>query len=402
MIIMVGLIGIKRSADIKTREKFNISDKRRLILLKLLNEIFDDIVILSTCNRTEIYFNNFMGTEGVKKVFEIVGWDYELINYTFYIEGKDAQKHLFEVICGFHSKIVGEDQILGQIKDAYETSLKLKVITYKFQRLFEDAIACGKRFRNESRLYEIPVSSSSIAVSTAVNLGAKNIMVMGYGTIGSLVIKYALASNIENIKLVLRDKSKAAALIDHRVEILNYDEARKIINKMDSVISCTSAPHFLIHSKDIDREGRRIILIDLALPRDIDYNLKEYERVILYDIDDIGILDDTNKRLRMDKMYLHRHIIEEYLIQYRQWLDTREVSDYIKNFKKVENNIIEDRVNSFRNKSLNKENIGLAEKLIASTADYYVNKAIKVLKEEKLKGREEECMRILKGIFMEE
>lgn len=399
---MMGLIGIKRDIDIKIREKFNILEKKRILILGPLKEIFGEVVILSTCNRTEIYFNNSLGEEGLKKVFNIIGWDNELIKYTFYIEGEYAQKHLFEVICGFHSKILGEDQILGQIRDAYEVSLKYKAIGSRFQRLFQEAIACAKKFKAESKLYEIPVSSSSIAVNKAVALGAKSIMVMGYGTIGSLVIKYALASEINNIKLVLRDKSKAEDLNDDRIDILNYEEAKKEINKMDAVISCTSAPHFLIHRKDIDIGGKRIILMDLALPRDIEYSLKEYERVILYDIDDISKLDDENKKLRLDKMKAHRYIIDDHLQQYREWIHIREVSNYIKEFKKVENSIVEDRVNSFKNKSQNEKDLELAEMLITSTADYYVNKAIKVLKEERLKGREEECMRILREIFMKD
>lgn len=398
---MLGLIGIRRNIDIKIREKFNISEKKRIVILEQLKDIFDEVVILSTCNRTEIYFNNSLGAEGLKKVFNIIEWDNELIQYTFYREDEDAQKHLFEVICGFHSRILGEDQILGQIRDAYEISLKYKAISSKFQRLFQEAIACGKKFKSESKLYEIPVSSSSIAVNKITNLGAKSLMIMGYGTIGKLVVKYALASEIHNIKLVLRDKSKAKDLNDDRLHVLDYEEAKKEINNMDAVISCTSAPHFLIHSKDIDKEGKRIILIDLALPRDIDYSLKEYQRVLLYDIDDISKLDDENKKLRLDKMKAHRYIIDEYINDYRQWIDTREVSNYIKDFKKVEDKVIKDRIKSFKNKAKNEKDLELTAKLITSTADYYVNKAIKVLKEERLKGREEECMRILKEIFME-
>ena len=194
-----------------------------------------------------------------------------------------------------------------------------------FKKLFEEAIACGKKFRSESKLYEIPVSSSSIAVNTAINLGAKNLMIMGYGTIGKLVVKYALASELDNIKLVVRDKQKVEEIKDNRFNIMGYDEARDYLNGMDAVVSCTSAPHFLIHRKDIDKQGKRIILMDLALPRDIDYSLKDYERVLLYDIDDISKLDDKNKKLRLDKMKSNKYIIDEHLSQYGEWIETREV-----------------------------------------------------------------------------
>ena len=310
-------------------------------------------------------------------------------------------KHLLEVVCGFHSKILGEDQILGQIKLAYELSLENKAIHTKLLRLFEEAISCGKKFRTESKLYEIPVSASSIAVKEVEEFGASSIMVLGYGTIGSLVVKYALGSKFNKVFIVVRNKGKVPDLKDDRVEILDFNEYKDVINEVDAVISCTAAPHIVIKDAHINKDGKEIMLIDLALPRDIDEGLSENKRVTLLDIDTISKLDDNNKKLRNEKMNEYKFLVNEYLNEYRDWLNIREVTYYIHEMKNTGNSVVESRAKSFENKCKDKRDIDLATTLIKSTSDYYINRAIKLLKEEKLKGREEERLNILKQIFME-
>ena len=399
---MLGLIGIRKNVDIKTRERLAITLSKQSKAIKELNKVYEEVVIISTCNRTEIYISGFLESEDeIRNIFEILDWDISLLKYTFYLQGADVAKHLLEVVCGFHSKILGEDQILGQVKLAYELSLEHKAVHTKLLRLFEDAISCGKRFRTESKLYEIPVSASSIAVNEVEKFGAKSVMVLGYGEIGGLVVKYVLGSKFNEVFIVVRNKSKASDLKDERVKVLDFNEYREVINNVDAIISCTSAPHIVIKDGYINVEGKEIMLIDLALPRDIDENLSENKRVTLLDIDTISKLDDNNKKLRNEKMNDYRFLVYEYLNEYKNWLSIREVTYYIHEMKTKGNTVVESRVKSFEHKCKDKRDIDLATTLIKSTSDYYINRAIKLLKEEKLKGREEECLNILKQIFME-
>ena len=280
-------------------------------------------------------------------------------------------------------------------------SLEHKAIHTKLLRLFEEAISCGKKFRTESKLYEIPVSASSIAVNKVEEFGARSVMVLGYGTIGNLVVKYALGNKFNKVFIVVRNKSKASDLKDERVEVLDFNEYKEVINDVDAVISCTAAPHIVIKGDYINSQGKEIILIDLALPRDIDESLSENKRVTLLDIDTISKLDDNNKKLRNEKMNEYKFLVDEYLNEYKNWLNIREVTYYIHEMKTKGNSVVESRVKSFEHKCKDKRDIDLATTLIKSTSDYYINRAIKLLKEEKLKGREEECLNILKQIFME-
>ena len=394
---MLGLIGIKKGVDVSIREKLVISPRTKDLISNSLRNITDEFVILSTCNRTEIYFKG----QGIDKelIFEVLNWDKSLLEYVFYIDGESAVKHLFELACGFHSRILGEDQILGQIRDAYLEGVEKGYIFSELMRLFEEAISCGKRFRSDTKLYEIPVSSSSIAVNKIMKNNAEKLMVMGYGTIGKLVIKYALGTELKEINIVVRDKSKVEKITDQRVNILTYNEARERLNEMDGLISCTAASHLVVEKYHINKEGKNILLIDLAMPRDIDPQLQNYERVQLLDIDKISKLDDENKHLRVERMQKNKYIIDKYIKEYMNWLNLRCVTNYIKEFKDSGDFIVSHRVKSFENKCKNKEDAKLAEILIKSTADYYINRAIKVLKNEKAKGREEQCLRILMEIF---
>ena len=394
---MLGLIGIKKGVDVSIREKLVISPRTKDLISNSLRNITDEFVILSTCNRTEIYFKG----QGIDKelIFEVLNWDKSLLEYVFYIEGESAVKHLFELACGFHSRILGEDQILGQIRDAYLEGVEKGHIFSELMRLFEEAISCGKRFRSDTKLYEIPVSSSSIAVNKVIESKAEKLMVMGYGTIGKLVIKYALGTELKEINIVVRDKSKVEKITDQRVNILTYNEARERLNEMDGLISCTAASHLVVEKYHINKEGKNILLIDLAMPRDIDPQLQNYERVQLLDIDKISKLDDENKHLRVERMQKNKYIIDKYIKEYMNWLNLRCVTNYIKEFKDSGDFIVSHRVKSFENKCKNKEDAKLAEILIKSTADYYINRAIKVLKNEKARGREEQCLRILMEIF---
>lgn len=397
---MIQVIGIKKNIELEIREKLSLHTKKQEEYTNELLNYFNEVVIISTCNRTEIYFNgSYSGEEGLKKIFEVFNWDLNLKQYCFYLEEENTIKHLMEVVSGFHSRILGEDQILGQIKNAYKQALKLSSVKSELQRLFQDAITCGKRFRTEGKLYEIPVSSSSIAVNEAILTGAKRFMVIGYGEVGKLVVKYALSHNIDSLVLVVRNVENVDAELDDRVTVMNYENGREIIDSIECIISCTSAPHLIIEEKHVNEEGLPLIIFDLALPRDVAREIGEYKRVDLYDIDTISSMDDANKKLRLERMKEFKYITNDAIKEFTDWKKLRGISPYIKNIKESGNKIVKERCDTFYNKCKNQEDVKLAKVLIKSTSDAYVNRAIEVLKEEKLKGCEDECLRILERIF---
>ncbi|ELC8441304.1 glutamyl-tRNA reductase [Clostridium perfringens] len=399
---MIGVIGVKRNVDIEIREKLALYPKKHKKYIEELLGSFKEVVIVNTCNRTEIYFNcteNLSDDEVFNNVFDAFNWNDDLKEYMFLSKDKRAVTHLMEVICGFHSRILGEDQILGQIKDAYKKAIDDNSISGELQKMFEIAISCGKKFKTECKMFEVPVSSVSISINSALLKGCKRFMVLGYGEIGKLAIKHLLCHKAECIYLVVRDKSKASDLEDEIVEVLDFNEKNEVINEVDCIVSCTAAPHTVVRNGDIREDGERIYIYDLAVPRDVDKELSEKERIILKDIDEISKIDDKNKQIRKERMEEYKHIVEESIDEFINWLKIREISSRIRNIKIRENEICEERIKTFSNKG-NGENSKLAERMIKSTADAYVNRAIELLKSEALKGSDSSCVEIIEKIFL--
>ncbi|WP_252231758.1 glutamyl-tRNA reductase [Clostridium sp. ZBS15] len=399
---MIAVLGIKKNTPIEIREKLTIKANKHDEYLNSLLQCLDEVIILATCNRTEIYFNvSYINEELLKKIFEVLNWDYSYKEHVFISEDKRACKHLFEVTCGFHSKILGEDQILGQVKSSYFKSLNTKALNLELQRLFQYAITCGKKFKSQSRLFEIPVSSASIVVNESINKECKKFMVLGYGDVGRLTMKYLLAHNINEVYLAVRNKKIKTGIIDDRVKVIDFEEKNKYINDMDCVISCTSAPHIVIKEQDINEVGNKILIYDLAVPRDVDDEINYIDRAEVYNIDNISHINDGNKKMRFDKMDSNKFILEKYLNEYYEWKRLRSITPLIEELKVTSKEIYDKRMTTFKNKCKDKNDIDLANKMIKSTSDYYINRAIEVMKEETLKGSEEECLRIIKSIFME-
>lgn len=287
-------------------------------------------------------------------------------------------------------------------KNAYSESLKLNGANKELGRLFQQSITCGKKFKTEAKLYEIPVSSVSVAVSKLIKENCKKVMVIGYGEIGKLTIKYLLSHKLDEIYLVVRDTTKVTDLNHTNVNIISFTDKNNYINEMDSVISCTSAPHVVVSRNDINKNGNKIYIFDMAVPRDIEPEVGLLERAEVYNIDEISNIEDENRFLRLQRMNEYKYIIYEFINEYEDWKSLRELSPIIADLNKKGTEIYSKRFSTYKNKNKSLEDEDLVKVLLKSTSDVYIHRAIEVLKEEKLKGCDEECIRIVKKIFLTE
>jgi len=392
---MIQLIGLKHDVKIEIREKLSIIPKHQEKCLEALLNICEEAVILSTCNRTEIYFRS-KDENIIIKVFEALNWDKTLIKYVESYKEEKAIQHLMEVVCGFDSLLLGEDQILGQVRDAYEAAKGLKTTKKELQRLFENAIACGKEFRTKSKISDIPVSSSSMVVKQAIGRGIKNFMILGYGAVGQLTSKYILEGEIDLLYIAVRDVQKVN-IEDPRVKLLPFKDIHKYYEEVDCVISCTSAPHTVVHLKELP--SKHLLLFDLAVPRDIEELISENSLYEVYDIDKLGDIHDDNFKRREYSMKNNRYIVDKAIKEYIEWKSVKELSSFIKRIKHNGEEVYKERLDTFKHKKETKDNDKLAEMLLKSTSNTYINRAIEVLKEEHLKGRAKECVDIISRIF---
>jgi glutamyl-tRNA reductase len=397
MIIMIQLIGLKRDVKLEIREKFSVIQKRCEKFTKNLSNVCEEVVVISTCNRTEIYFNAKEYDENiVNEIFDILGWDKSLKCHTFHYKEGEVIKYLMDVVCGFNSLILGEDQILAQIKEAYEIALDAKTVNKDLQRLFQIVVTCGKEFRTKSNLYKIPVSSSSIAVNESRKQGIKRFMLLGFGEVGQLAAKYILSAGFEVLYVAVRNP-KVVEIEDPRVKTINFDERVKNYDKVDCIISCTSAPHCVVRKDNLPEKN--MLIFDLAVPRDVEQEVYSMENVKVYNIDKVSSIDDENRKKRKDIMIKNRYIINKHIKEFMDWQKIQGISGEILNIKKCGEKVYKKRYKTFKNKRYTKDNEKLAEILFKSTSDAFVNRAIDVLKEEQLKGSAEDCMKIIKKIF---
>lgn len=390
---LVGVIGISPKTDIRIREKLSIIEKRIPQKLEKLKEICEEVIILNTCNRTEIYYYNEQ--YNLDKMLKILEWDDNKDNL-FYLTDFDAVKHIFEVACGFDSLIVGEEQILGQIKRAYEIARENKSCMRILSRLFQRAVACGKEFRRKAKLYMYPVSSASIIANEVKKRSIKKVLILGFGEIGELTCKYLLTKSVEKIFIAVRDKNKVKNM-DDRLEFIEFKNWKNYIEAVECIISATSAPHTIIKKGDIKK---KMLIFDLAMPRDVEEDVKLIDGIELYDIDAISKMNENNINLRYKIMQEYRFIIDDYVSEFMKWEKISEIIPLIKNIQDVSNKNYKVRLDKFikkyKNNSLDFE---MAEFYFKSVSDYFAHRIIKVLKEEYLEGRGDECIRIIEKII---
>jgi len=396
---MLQLIGFRSNTPVEIRERISVTNNNVNEFLSKAKDFCDEIAIVSTCNRTEFYLiSSINGEELIKKIFNTANWNEEYKKYIFAVDGKRAAEHLFEVACGYHSKILGEDQILAQVKNALDYAKCKKTVSKNLTRLFENAISCGKEFKMKTSLNSIPVSTASITVKEAIKAGCNSYMLVGFGEINKLVYKYLTSHQYEKVYIVVRD-TKKVNIKDKRVSIINIKDKNSIISKVDCIITATSSQNPII-SKDDFKELREQVIFDLAIPRDVDEDIKEIHSLKVYNVDDISGMDIANKEKRKEVMEENKFIIKKHIEQFISWESLQILVPQIKRLKSQGDIVYKKRYKTFINKvDSNKKD--LLEILFKSTSDAFINRAIEVLKEETLKGENKECIRIIEKIFLE-
>ena len=331
------LTGINhQTAPIEIREKFAFdSEQLEEAYDNIKNEEVEGLVILNTCNRTEIYATARDIESGQKHLKSFLhsysGLSAEEIDkYVYQPNCYAAIDHLFRVSSGLDSMILGETQVLGQVKEAYQKAQELKASDGVLNSLFQKALYVGKKVRTETSIDQHPVSVSYAAVELAKkilgSLEDKTVLVVGAGEIGDLTTKYLLQNGVHSVIVSNRSYEKAvemASLLNGRA--VRFDELGDELINADIVISCTAASHYVIKEDNcrtalLNRQGRRIILIDIAVPRDVDPALRTIDGVYLYDIDDLQGVINSNFGARQKAATMANDIIAEQLVEFNEWL----------------------------------------------------------------------------------
>ncbi|MCX7780387.1 MAG: glutamyl-tRNA reductase [Negativicutes bacterium] len=321
-----------KTAPVEVRECFAFSEeqiKQSLHHLKEYEEI-SECVILSTCNRTELYAVVEDAAEAMPVLIDFwrkgaMTGDTPVDEFLFYHTEEQAIRHLFRVASSLDSLVVGEGQILSQVKKAYSLARSTGNTSTVLNTLFHRAIAVGKRVRTETRIAYNAVSVSYAAVELAKkllgDLAQAKVLLLGAGEMSELTARHLVASGVRTVFVSNRNLERARQLADKfRGFAVPFEDFMKSAEEADIVITSTGAPHYIIQAWDVahlmpKRQGRPIIFIDIAVPRDVEPEVAAIAGVNLYNIDDLEAVAEANMRGREKEARAAEVIIDEELAE---------------------------------------------------------------------------------------
>jgi glutamyl-tRNA reductase len=337
-------IGVShKTAPVEVRERLALTDTRAADFLRDLRGTADvqEAVAISTCNRTELYLVVGDPVEAESTVLAMLARQAgirptELAGTIYSHRNCDAARHLYRVTAGLESMIVGEAEIQGQVKRAYEQALELEMVGPLAHHLFRAALVTGKRVRSETAIGERQLSLPSVAVSLAAEvlggeLRDRRVVVIGTGETSELTARALADRGGHTVFVATRRRDRAIGLARrYGGESCSFDELPQALERADVVVSATSSPHLLIEADELaevqgSRGGRPIVLIDLAVPRDVDAECGQLPGVSLYDIDDLQDVIAGNRRIRQDEARRAEGIVEEEIQRFAAWLGSLEV-----------------------------------------------------------------------------
>lgn len=358
-----------------------------------------EVVILSTCNRVEMYVAS---SEAEKLSDGIVSFlaDFHEISpnrfepHLYHYCDRDAVRHLFTVGSSLDSLVVGEAEILGQVKKAYMLALEEDTSGKVLNNLFQRAFGVAKTVRTSSSIGAGRVSVASVAVEFAqkvfTDFSDKTVMIIGAGEMGELTLKHLVQSGISAVIVANRTYEKAVRLADeHDGMAIKYESFVDNMHRADVIISTSGAPHYIIHAKHLARvlKARRnkpILLIDIAVPRDIHPDVDHVENAYLYNIDDLQRVVSENMTVREKELEHCASIIEEETDDFMAWLRTLDVGAVVKEFRESLHEIREAELARSLNKlpSLSEDDRREIEYLTERIVNKILNQPTQILKKE--------------------
>ncbi len=325
-IVVIGLS--HRSSTVEVRERFAFSEDRIPAALQMLRDsrAADEAVILSTCNRVEIYAATPLEPAEAftaMRQFLVTCQDYRdpLTDELYSLAEPQSVHHLFKVACGLDSMVLGETEILGQLKKAYDLALQSGHTGGRLNKAFQKAFNVAKQIRTDTNIQRGSVSVGSVAVELAEkifsHLGDRTVMVIGAGDTSEKTARALLSRGAKNIIVTNRSPERAAALAaELGGRAIRFDAWSQEFANIDIVISSTAAPHYVLDRTKLEplmklRRNRPLLLVDIAVPRDIEPEVNFLENVYLYNIDDLQAIAQDYLKQRQEEVARCEQIIRD-------------------------------------------------------------------------------------------
>ena len=404
---MIGLISLNyKIAPVQIRELFYLYPDQYLNIYKSLisKSKIKGLFIISTCNRTEIYFETSSSESSSKSFHSVIMTLSKLKKFNDglrpYIKKKDGvnaiSKHLFRLASGLESMIVGEYQIVDQIKSAYKVCKKNKMLSPTLERMIQKSLEASKYIRTNSEIDKGGISVSSAAIDQLGNVSnSKNLSILcvGAGRTSKLSIKQLVSKKFKNIFITNRTESNVTPILEKfNLKLVKFNSWKKMLNSVDIIIFSTSSKKPLLSDidlKNIDNlRKNKIVLVDLSVPRNIVIK-KTYKNVQLVDLDNLKDRVNENYNKRISEINKAELMIESFINDFTGWVNKRELRPTIISIKKEIKNLISDSsVKNDENKQV--------EEIYDKLSDKLVKKIISVSDN----GKNTDALKIINKIFV--
>ncbi len=410
--ILVTSLNYKLAA-VDIREKFTFQKEELNLAINTLKNTKSilECVIVSTCNRTEIYavVDQLHTSRYYVKTF-LANWfetkPEKFADYLTYYEDHFAVDHLFRVACGLDSMIVGETQILGQVRDSFFLASNLEATGTIFNQLFKQAITIGKRAHSETTIAESAVSVSYAAVKLATevlgDLKNKNVAIVGAGKMSELTVKHLTTLGVGRVTVLNRTLEKAVHLAESfQGEAKELSELNTVLEEVDIVITSTSSKDYVIKRVDLERIRERLFLVDIAVPRNIDPTVSEIEGCHLFDIDDLQNVVASNLAERRREAIKITALIDQEVSAFQSWLTTLGVVPIITALRQKAVSVQEVTMESIQRKlpHLSERETKLIRKHMKSIVNQLLRDPIVAVKEMATEPNAEEALHLFTKIF---
>ena len=424
---MIGLISLNfKNAPLDLREKFYLDNADKIVFHNLLkkNVGVEGLMLLSTCNRTEIYFEfeNHIGKENkfihsvVKELADFRKFKDSLSPHLMMVSGSyKVSKHLFRLVSGLESMIIGEFQIVEQLKDAYDFSYKHKMLGPILKRMFQKSLETGKFIRTNTKIGKGAVSVSYAAVEKIhndLNISNPKFLCVGLGETSQLSIRHLHQKGYPNLKITNRTNKKASEFASELgYSSVDFSSFKEELKKVDVAIFSTSSKNPLLSKNEVEKimseRDNELLMIDLSVPRNIPDSCNKIGNVKLINVDGLKDVVNVNYKKRKAEVKKAEKFIDDFLSEFDDWTNSRQLRPSILSIKnQIKDVVVEETINNINSSSCDcNSNIVNSDEFnekLNKIYEKFSDNLVRKIKEASNNGKDEKAIEIINQIFLDD
>lgn len=398
-----GYVGINyKNANQDVRDKVSFTDNQKIdFMQKASDRGVEQCMVLSTCNRSEVFF--WAETADViRTLYEETFPAMETFSYLDCRSGDEALCYLFRVAAGLESMVLGEDQILGQVKDAFELAQTLGHTGKELNKVVREAVTCAKKMKTELKISEKPLSVSYVGIQQLKDMfgiAGKKALVIGSGKTAVLALRYLYEYEIAAVTVCSRTFAHARELLEEfpGIEIVPYEKRYEKMKDCDIVVSATASPHLVVKAECVEID-RSMAFLDLASPRDVDPAIAD--AALLLNLDSLDRIVEHNYKEREALVQQGQSMIDEALAETKEWLNATGVDATIESLQQKCDEIVSDSYEYLNRKlDLSAREQKIVKKILKASLRRLLREPILEMKQIESKEQQEEYQKVVRQLF---